>query len=115
MTTGQPFAHGCEALESRTLMAAEAPAAVAIDPVLEWNDVAMQTLRMDRARRGPTQAARSMAIVQIAVFDTVNAVSRGFEPILAHVKAGRKTRLDAAVASAAHDTLLDLYPQQKAS
>ena len=93
------------------LLAADLPAGA--DVVLEWNEVALDTLRADRARRGPTQAARSMAIVQIAVFDTVNAVHRNFESIIADVKAGRRTRLDAAVASAAHDTLLDLYPQQK--
>lgn len=114
----------CESLESRRLMSAAfmgpMVAAVDADPppadvVLEWNDVAIQTLRMDRARRGPTQAARSMAMVQIAVFDTVNAVTRSAEPILAHFRAGRRTRLGAAVASAAHDTLLYLYPQQKAA
>jgi hypothetical protein len=114
----------CEALESRRLMSAALMgpmvAAADTDPppgdvVLEWNDVAIQTLRMDRARRGPTQAARSMAMVQIAVFDTVNAITRSAEPILADVRASRRTPLDAAVASAAHDTLLYLYPQQKAA
>src|SRR4051812_13079219 len=89
----------CESLEPRTLLSAAA-AAPSVDPVLEWNDVAIQALRADRARRGPTQAARSMAIVQTAVYDTVNAVTRGRAPILASVRAARRTRLDAAVASA---------------
>ena len=106
-----PSAPRVETLEPRRLLAAAA--ASEPDVVLEWNEVALDTLRADRARRGPTQAARSMAIVQTAVFDTVNAVTRSSEPILADVRAGRRTRLDAAVASAAHDTLLDLYPQQK--
>jgi hypothetical protein len=93
-------------------MASDAGAAT-VDPVIEWNNVAIDTLRQDRARRGPTQGARSMAIVQIAVFDTVNAVTRSHEPIIAAAKAGRRTNVDAAVAGAAHRALLELYPQQK--
>jgi hypothetical protein len=99
----------CEALEDRRLFSA---GKAHIDPVMEWNDIAQETLRRDRSRVGPTQAARSMAIVQIAVFDSVEAIRRHFQPILVKARSNG-ANLTAAVAAAAHRTLLTLYPQQK--
>jgi molybdenum-dependent DNA-binding transcriptional regulator ModE len=100
----------CEALEDRRLFSAgKSPQ---IDAVLEWNEVTIETLRQDRSRLGPTQAARSLAVVQIAVFDAVEAVKRHFEPILVAAR-GRGANASAAAAAAAHRALLTLYPQQK--
>src|SRR3954468_964730 len=97
----------CERLESRQLFTAGASA------VLEWNSIAIHTLQMDRSRIGPGQAARSMAIVQTAVFDAVNAVHPQYESILIKVRRNRAANVDAAVAAAAHEALITLYPQQK--
>src|SRR3954470_3491938 len=58
-----------ESLESRTLFAADA--------VLEWNSILLNSIRA--AKTPPPYAARNMAIVQIAVFDAVNAIDGGYQ------------------------------------
>src|SRR5688500_17981290 len=75
----------CEVLEPRQLFAASPR----VHPVLEWNDIAIETLRMGRSRIGPTQASRSMAIVHIAAYDALEAIKRNFEPILVKARGAR--------------------------
>src|SRR5205814_2647485 len=57
-------------------------------------------------------ASRAMAITQAAVYDSVNAIDRSFEPYHAHVHASRGASPEAAAAQAAHDTLAALFPAQ---
>ena len=56
-----------------------------------------------------------MAIVHVAVFEAVNAIAGGFESYTGTPRATHGTSLDAAVATAAHDTLAALYPSQAAA
>ena len=64
----------------------------------------------------PACTARAFAIVHIAMFDAFNALAggyRGYTGLKANVRLqGRELRaaIDAAVATAAHDTLAALYP-----
>jgi hypothetical protein len=55
-----------------------------------------------------------MAIVQLAVFEAVNAITHRYEPYFGTVKVpdGESADPDAAVVAAAHDTLLWLVPGQ---
>jgi hypothetical protein len=53
-----------------------------------------------------------MAIVHIAIFDSVNAISGGYHGYTGIPRARFGTSLDAAVATAAHDTLVALFPSQ---
>src|SRR5262249_46234827 len=61
------------------------------------------------------RSARAIAIVQIAVFDAIIAVEGGYRSYtgLARVRGDVSTK--AAVAHAAHDTLVELFPSQRAS
>ena len=93
-----------EMLERRTFLSA--------DIVLEWNNHAIETVRADRTHGGPTWASRNFAIVQAAVFDTVAAIDHSYSPLLVHQDAAKGASMDAAVASAAAEALIRLYPLQ---
>jgi hypothetical protein len=54
-----------------------------------------------------------MAIVQAAVYDSVNSIDPQYTPYLIQIPAPAGTSMDAAVAQAAHDTLVALFPNQK--
>ena len=91
-----------------------------------WNRVACDASGLDHTpvapgenrvfgeQLGPCRAARAMAIVQIAVFDAVNAIVGGYQGYTSLPAVSEKTSVDAAVAQAAHDTLVALFPSQKA-
>src|SRR6266403_3778892 len=96
----------------------------ALDSVHRWNAIAISAsgrdhtpvapgeLRTFGEQLGPTRASRAMAIVHIAIFDSVNAVLGGYQSYSAIQPVNPPVSLDAAVAQAAHDTLVALYPSQ---
>ena len=98
-------AAACEVLENRELLAA--------DPVIDWNNAALDAIRISKT--APPVAARALAIIQTAVFDSVNSIDRQFAPFMASVNADPRASQAAAVAAAAHDTLVALFPAQKAT
>jgi hypothetical protein len=53
-----------------------------------------------------------MAMVHIAVFDAVNAIAGGYRGFSAMPPAPPGTSMEAAVAQAAHDTLVAMFPSQ---
>ena len=55
-----------------------------------------------------------MAIVHIAMFDAVNAIARRYRSYSRIADAAPGASMDAAIALAAHDTLVAMYPSQKA-
>jgi hypothetical protein len=89
-----------------------------------WNQVAIDVSGLDHAppapgedrpfreQMGPGRSSRALAIVQIAVFDSVNAIFGGFESYTGLAPAPPNTSADAAIAQAAHDTLVALFPAQ---
>jgi hypothetical protein len=95
-----------EPLEKRALFAAASG-----DVVLHWNEILLQSLPSTAA---PVPIFRNMALVQVAVFDAVNAIDRSYEPYAADVRASRGASTEAAAAQAAHDTLSALYPARQA-
>jgi hypothetical protein len=92
---------------------------MSVDPVLEWNSVALQAAVIDHGigapgiQFGPTRTGRAFAIEQIAVYDAVNSIDRQYAPYLVQVNAPPTASIAAAVAQAAHDTLSALYPYLK--
>jgi hypothetical protein len=61
---------------------------------------------------GPGRASRAMAIVHIAIFDAVNAITGGYTSYTGVEKSRGSISMDAAISQAAHDTLVALYPSQ---
>jgi hypothetical protein len=53
-----------------------------------------------------------MAIVHIAIFDAVNAIARRYRSYTGLPPVRQPTSIDAAIAQAAHDTLVALFPSQ---
>jgi membrane-associated phospholipid phosphatase len=94
--------------------------------VFAWNEVALDTTAIDNTpvppggtysygqQIGPARSARAMAIVHIAMFEAANAVFQKYQSY-AHVPpASGAVSVDCAIAQAAHDALLYLYPSQAA-
>ena len=77
--------------------------------VLQWNLIAVQAV----GPTAPFPSTRAMAIVQLAVFEAVNAITHRYEPYLGIVGALEGASADAAVVAAAHDALLWLFPAQQ--
>jgi hypothetical protein len=92
-----------ESLEDRCLMSG--------DVVVHWNEMLLQSLA---THSGPIPLARNMAIVHIAMFDAANAIDQSYQNYAANVLASRGASQEAAVAQAAHDTLVALYPARAA-
>ena len=92
-----------------TLAAAPARA----DVILDWNAHAMQAIAVTGGQTPPRALVR-LAMVQLAVYDAVNAVEGGRGRGYASVPAvDRPASPEAAAATAAHDVLVALFPAQK--
>jgi hypothetical protein len=93
--------------------------ATALRSILHWNQVAIDASGLDHAaareQLGPGRSARAMAIVHIAIFDSVNSIAGGYHGYTDLPRLGRLASLPAAVAQASHDTLVALFPAQTAS
>ncbi|HEV8115755.1 MAG TPA: phosphatase PAP2 family protein, partial [Acidimicrobiales bacterium] len=94
-----------------------------MDPILYWNDVALQAnleshTNGKNEQTGPPLSSRALAVVHLAMYDAFAGVSRdpvNLPPYLPGLTAPPGAALDAAVAGAAHTTLVSLFPSQKAS
>ncbi len=96
----------------------------AAELVRRWNEIAIDASGLDHTpvaigenrtfgeQLGPGRASRAMAIVQIAIFDAVNAVESRYQSYTGLPPAPRHTNLSAAIAQAADDSLSALFPSQ---
>jgi hypothetical protein len=101
--------------------------ASAIARLRYWNAVAIDASGVDHTplapgetrvfgeQIGPGRASRAMAIVHIAMFEAINAVLGGHASYVGLPFEGPRSSMDAAMAQAAHDTLVVLFPSQAAS
>jgi hypothetical protein len=92
--------------------------------IKHWNEVAIDASGLDHTpvapgedrvfgeQLGPGRSSRAIAIVQIAVFDAVNAIVGGFDSYTNLPRATNNTSINAAIAKAAHDTLVAMFPSQ---
>ena len=99
--------------------------------VRRWNGIAIDASGLDHTpngvgvpihtfgeQLGPARASRAMAIVHIAMFDSIDAIMGGYQsytgipPAPGASKAQDKPQLAAAIAQSAHDTLVALFPSQ---
>jgi hypothetical protein len=80
------------------------PTIAAADAVQDWNAHALTATNA----QNPFLQARSIAIVQLAVFEAVNAVTGEYEPYLGTLQAPAGASVDAAAIEAAYRTLVGL-------
>lgn len=85
-------------------------AARADDVVLTWNQVALTATVA--AGQGPLPQIRSMAIVQLAVHDAVNAIAGDYETYRPVEDVPHHAAPEAAAIAAAHKALVTLFPAQ---
>jgi hypothetical protein len=85
---------------------------VKADVVTDWNKIAEQTILT--AGSNPFVSSRSLAIVQVSVFDSVNGIERRYQPIHVEPNALPGASRRAAAIQAAYVALLHLYPAQEA-
>lgn len=85
--------------------------AAAPDPVLTWNRIALETVRLDAA--SPNEASRALAIESVAVLDVLNALD-GAPSILVRLAPPANVDTAAAIAVAAHRVLTTMFPAQTA-
>ena len=95
--------------------------------VRHWNEIAINASGLDHTpvgpaenrifgeQLGPGRSSRALAIVHIAVFDSMNAIVGGCESYTRLAPVRGLTSVEAAIAQAAHDTLAALFPSQAAA
>jgi len=89
---------------------------VAIDASgLDHTPVALGEQRVFGENLGPGRSSRAMAIVHIAMFEAMNAIAGGYRSYTGLAPARQGTSMRAAIAQAAHDTLVELFPSQRQS
>jgi hypothetical protein len=94
-------------------LASAVPSAARADAVTDWNAIMQVTVGTP-----PTNAnfqARWGAIVQLAVFEAVNAITGDYEPYLGIVEGPPDASVEAAAIAAAHRTLVALRPGSAAA
>src|SRR3954447_20976487 len=94
-------------LAAFVLVGSAASAVAAPDVVLTWNEIAARTLVTQG--QTPFAQARMTAIVQLAVFEAVNAVTGDYDPYLGIV-APVNTSAEAAAIEAAYRVLKAFFP-----
>src|SRR3984893_7307780 len=98
-----------------------------LDSIHRWNQIAIDASGLDHTpvapgetrvfgeELGPGRSSRAMAIVHIAIFDAVNAIVGGYQSYTGLPRVRVRASVRAAIAQAAHDTLVAMYPSQTAA
>jgi hypothetical protein len=85
-----------------------------VNEVARWNQIA--TDATTAANTNPLAESCIFAILHVAIHDAVNAIEPRYEPYLPRTStAPTGASVDAAIGGAAHDTLVALLPESKAS
>jgi membrane-associated phospholipid phosphatase len=88
-------------------------AAVAVDPVIAWNQTLVGILGTPGAQPATIHATRSLAILHAAIYDAVDSIEHTSAPYAISIKAPRRADPTAAAAAAGYAVLADLYPSQQ--
>ncbi|MEG4323058.1 MULTISPECIES: chemotaxis protein CheB [unclassified Microcoleus] len=78
--------------------------------IRDWNTTMLEAIRT--ASTPPPLASRNMAMVSVAIYDSVNSISKKYSPYRVNIDAPAGASQEAAAASAAYRTLASLYPAQ---
>jgi membrane-associated phospholipid phosphatase len=78
------------------------------DPVLDWNTIAVNTAVANN--QSPFAQGRYAAIVQLAVFEAVNAITQDYHPYIGSITAPPGASAEAAAIEAAYKVLITYFP-----
>ena len=104
-------------LKLRTLVlsltiSAAAISAASADMIIDWNEKAVANVLA--RNMGPPTAERVIAMVHLAMFDSINSIERRYRPYAVQLPAVAGTSREAAAASAAGAVLAALDPPKQA-
>jgi hypothetical protein len=112
------FRAACGVLGAALAVAAGLPARTQAahydNAVVYWNEVAVNAFVANSPTATPSASALYVAIVQAAVYDATMAIEQTHQPYASSPTAPAGASVDAAVAAAAHDALVEYLPGQKA-
>src|SRR5438093_491512 len=100
---------------SVALAALASPRDIRADVVTDWNEITLATQASIPGGIRTPPAARALAMVHLAIFDSVNAIDRRFTPYLVESLADPGASPEAAAVAAAHTVLVALYPSRQAN
>jgi PAP2 superfamily len=106
IASGRSPRHGPGAVRFR--LASDTP-----DQVIQWNQELQKVLVAPGAQPASIHPTRTLAITQIAVYDAVNGILGGGQPLVVDLHGPRRASADAAAAAAARTTLDALLPSQQ--
>jgi hypothetical protein len=91
-----------------------APPHARADAAADWNRIALDTVTRSGERLG--YGLHAMAVVHVAMFETLNFIEAGYAPRFVVGSPGLDgVSSDAAAAAAAHRALVELYPNRRAA
>src|SRR5258705_13407258 len=82
------------------------------DVITDWNQTAIEVMKAANVAGNPW--TRSMAMMHVAMSDAVNTVQGRYTRFIATGPAAPGASAEVAASAAARETLLQLYPAQKA-
>ena len=94
---------------------AMAQATEPVSQVVQWNRTLLVIVRTPGAQPATIHPTRSFAIMHVAIYDAVNAIDGTHRPYLVRLSASRFASQEAAAATAAHEVLVNLYPNFRAT
>jgi len=103
----------CSILAAAALTAGGLVSAASADVVTEWNEIMLQSVKS--AAIPPPKTSRAYAMVQGAVYDAVNSISRTHYQYKFMEAPALGASKEAAAAAAAHKVLVGLFPTQQAT
>jgi hypothetical protein len=106
-----PLVHVCGLVVALAL--AQPAEAQRLETVVVWNRLMQEAVVTPGANPPTVFVHRPMAMVSVAMFDAANAFERRYRPAVEFVSTTEGASVDAAVAQAAHDTLVALLPSVK--
>jgi PAP2 superfamily len=81
------------------------------DQVIGWNQTLIEVMLAEKSN--PLVQSRNAALMHAAMFEAVNSIEQRYAPYRQAIEGKRDASADAAAATAAHRTLLAIYPKQK--
>ena len=103
----------CKLLLAGAMAAVFIPPPVRADVIIDWNARSDEIAAQKQVR--PVNHSRGTAMLHVAMFEAVNAIEGRYLPYKLNLTADRTASKEAAAASAGHDILLALYPDQQST
>src|SRR5437899_6331822 len=102
-------------LAAASLAPATAQVTKPVSQVVQWNRMRLVIVRTPGAQPATIHPTHSFAIMHGAIYDAVNAIDGTHKPYLVRLSASHFASQEAAAAAAAHEVLIKLYPNFRAT